>query len=99
MAITGDLVSGQIYDGSKEQANFWEHYFEEFFHIMNSYNIPWGFVPGYHDYESGLSTEEMERIIMKSMFHTEVKNNFKFLGKPLSHGFNFNVPIETNDSS
>jgi hypothetical protein len=52
MAITGDLISGQMYDQSEENATFWVRYFRQFFGVMNAYDIPWGFVPGYHDYET-----------------------------------------------
>lgn len=76
MAITGDLISGQMYDQSEENSLFWEHYFVEFFRIMNNYNIPWGFVPGFHDYETRWTNAEMERVIKLSELHTEVENKF-----------------------
>lgn len=79
MAITGDLISGQMYDQSKENSNFWEHYFEEFFGIMNGYNIPWGFVPGYHDYETRWTNEKMQSTIEKNLLNTSLRNNFVFL--------------------
>lgn len=78
---------------------FWEHYFVEFFQIMNQYDIPWGFVPGYHDYETGWTDKMMEKAIEHNELHTSVENNFVYLGSPISHGFNFFVPIETNDSN
>ena len=99
MAITGDLISGQMYDQSEENSFFWEHYFVEFFHIMNSYDIPWGFVPGFHDYETGWNNEAMERVIKLSELHTEVENKFQYLGHDIAHGFNFHVPIEKQDSN
>lgn len=60
MAITGDLISGQMYNQSEEDSLFWEHYFHEFFAIMNDYDIPWGFVPGFHDYETRWTNGRME---------------------------------------
>lgn len=48
-----------MYDQSEENSMFWEHYFHQFFATMNKYEIPWGFVPGYHDYETRWTAERM----------------------------------------
>jgi predicted MPP superfamily phosphohydrolase len=79
LAVTGDLISGQMYDMSDENSNFWEEYFDRFFGIMNSYDLPWGFVPGYHDYETGWSNEKMMQKIIHSHLHSDVGNNFQYL--------------------
>ena len=63
IAITGDLISGQMYDYSDEEKGFWEHYYNEFFSVMNNYDIPWGFVPGFHDYETNLTDDQMQALI------------------------------------
>jgi len=31
--------------------DLFDEYFTEFFGRLNDLDIPWGFVPGYHDYE------------------------------------------------
>ena len=59
LAVTGDLISGQMYDMSTEHSGFWAEYFDKFFGIMNGYDLPWGFVPGYHDYETGWTNQQM----------------------------------------
>jgi hypothetical protein len=30
---------------------------------MNNYDIPWGFVPGFHDYETNLTDDQMQALI------------------------------------
>lgn len=98
MAVTGDLISGQMYDFSEEESGFWGQYFEAFFGHMNSFDIPWGFVPGYADYETNWGNKKMMEEISKQHLHSDVNNKFKFLGQQIEHGFNFRVPIEANDS-
>lgn len=80
MAVTGDLVSGQMYDFSDEESNFWGAYFDSFFSHMNNFDIPWGFVPGYADYETNWGNERMMKEIKKQKLHSDVSNKFKFLG-------------------
>lgn len=100
MAITGDLVSGQMYDQSESEKFFWTHYFKEFFGTMNGLDIPWGFVPGYYDYETGMSDAQMEAIVQLNSLHTDPDNRFvSEAGQEISHGFNFFVPIEANAKS
>jgi len=64
---------------------------------MNGYNVPWGFVPGFHDYETGWTDEQMMNLVKKNHLHSDVENKFVYMGHPIDHGFNFNVPIEAND--
>jgi hypothetical protein len=52
-----------MYDYSDEEKGFWEHYYNEFFSVMNNYDIPWGFVPGFHDYETNLTDDQMQELI------------------------------------
>ena len=64
---------------------------------MNSFDVPWGFVPGYHDYETNITDAQMESIIAKNHLHSGVINQFEYLGESIANGFNYSVSIETDD--
>lgn len=99
LAVTGDLISGQMYDMSASNSNFWDEYFETFINVMNGYDIPWGFVPGFHDYETGWTDHAMMQKVLDAHLHSDVGNNYSYLGQKIDHGFNFSVPIEANDQT
>ena len=50
--MTGDLVSGFVWDRSDTNYDFWANYALIFAGMMKTLNVPWGFVPGDHDFEA-----------------------------------------------
>lgn len=72
-----------------DNSNMWSDYFHKFFDKLNDLDIPWGFVPGFHDYETDWGNKKMLARIAKNPLHTDAANNFKFLGQNIENGFNF----------
>ena len=59
VAVTGDIVSGFAWDQSKGEKHFWKNNFAKLYTIMEANEIPFGFVPGYHDFEADLDQDAM----------------------------------------
>jgi predicted MPP superfamily phosphohydrolase len=51
IAVTGDLVSGQM-DEHEDNMDYWSYHIRGLEKQFESIEVPWGFVPGYHDYEA-----------------------------------------------
>ena len=51
-------------------------YFEEFFHRLDKLELPWGFVPGFHDYETNVHVKGMMHAIKKYQMHADIENKF-----------------------
>ena len=52
VAVTGDIVSGFAWDHYSGEQDFWKHNFAKLHTILDTEQIPYGIVPGYHDFEA-----------------------------------------------
>jgi hypothetical protein len=52
---------------------------------MKELNIPWGFVPGDHDYEADADEEIMMNTFNKYPLSTSFKNDFKLYSHRMYH--------------
>ena len=57
IAITGDVVSGQAWD--REEKKFWEKHYKPLAKTLANLEVPWGLVPGYHDFETDINANKM----------------------------------------
>ena len=92
IAITGDIVSGQAWD--RLQPNFWEHNYNMVAHVLEELQVPYGIVPGYHDFEADIISSSMLDIEAKKKYAVSVPNFFEYFGNRVLHEFTYHVPIE-----
>lgn len=93
VAITGDIVSGQAWD--HEETQFWERHYRLIADTLKSLDIPWGIVPGYHDFEADASPKHMMDIEAQEKYSTSLPNFYDHYGKEMYHQFTYVVPIES----
>lgn len=96
VAVTGDLVSGFIWD-HQPNGKFWEDHALNLAMKMKELNIAWGFVPGDHDYEADADEEMMMNTFNRYAHSTAFKNDYKHYSHPLYHQFTYQVPVESYD--
>jgi len=91
IAITGDIVSGQAWD--RQQPHFWEHNYNLVAHALNELQVPYGIVPGYHDFEAGIDSKAMLEIEARHRYAVSLPNYFMFNNTPMIHEFTYDLPI------
>jgi predicted MPP superfamily phosphohydrolase len=102
IAITGDLVSGQM-DEHDEQYALWTWCTHLLSWTFDRIDVPWGFVPGYHDYEvDENSSEEVLYSNVKRFRHMMVPDQnsaakYTLYGKNITHKLTYNIPIFGTD--
>jgi predicted MPP superfamily phosphohydrolase len=57
VAITGDLISGQAWD--RQEPHFWERHYVMIAETLTNLQVPWGMVPGFHDFEADATQAKM----------------------------------------
>ena len=81
IAITGDWVSGYKWD--QEHVPFWEFHHASLANALGHIHIPWGFVPGYHDYEADIDEQRMLELESIHKLSVSRKNDYKHNGHDL----------------
>lgn len=81
VAITGDIVSGQGWD--REYLNFWETHYNLIANELTRHKIPFGIVPGYHDFEADLTQHDMLEVEGKHMYAASMPNYYDYFGESL----------------
>jgi hypothetical protein len=61
--------------------------------------MPWGFVAGYYDFDTGLNSADMLKEESKFKYAASSLNNFQLDGKEMYHQFTYMVPIESENSA
>jgi hypothetical protein len=65
--------------------------------------VPWGFIPGYHDYEADKSitfTGIYNQFVKMKRNVIEVSNlgkDYDYFGEPMKHMLTYNIPIFSSD--
>lgn len=94
MAITGDIVSGQAWD--RESPDFWVKHYKTLALEFTFHKIPYGIVPGYHDFEADANQTMMQDEEAKWKYAASLPNFYEHYGKPMHHQFTYDVPIESH---
>ena len=87
IAVTGDLVSGQM--DEHEQKDYWYKHIQGLESQFKDVEVPWGFVPGYHDYEadqSGVGLDIYNQALRLNKNVVEMGNSgkdFKYFNSPM----------------
>ena len=55
VAVTGDIVSGFMWNQTKDEPDFWKRNFGKMATILEADGIPFGFVPGWHDFDADVN--------------------------------------------
>ena len=55
MAITGDIVSGQEFNGETQHGRWWLLKFKMLTDALEAADVPYAFIAGYHDFEMDLN--------------------------------------------
>lgn len=97
IAVTGDLISGFYWDQKEHIAEFWGHHHKMFVFLMNEINVPWGFVPGDHDFEADADQFMMLQLEAMDKLSATKENHYKLFGQEMFHQFTYMVPIEHAD--
>lgn len=100
IAVTGDVVSGQMYDVAEEKT------FREWSGIQHRklldhlHGTPFAWVPGFHDLETlhaeSFIADEMQN---EELYASPEENKFHFMGAPIENDFNHRVMLEKSDGS
>jgi len=96
VAVTGDIVSGFAWDQSKGASNFWKDNFAKFYTIMEANEIPFGFVPGYTDFEADVDQDAMMDLAKQHDYCVAKYNPYQHNGRNLHHQFTYSVPIRSS---
>ena len=96
VAVTGDIVSGFMWDQSKGRPNFWKENFAKLYTILEANEIPFGFVPGYHDFEADLDQDGMMDIANEHDWCVAKYNSYQHNGRSVTHQFTYSVPIRSS---
>ena len=83
IAITGDVVSGQSWD--RFEQNFWERHYKPLADTLASLQVPWGLVPGFHDFETDLNSDGMMALEQKQKYAASMPNYADYYGKDMYH--------------
>ena len=62
VAVTGDIVSGFMWNQSKGEPDFWKRNFAKMATILEADGIPFGIVPGWHDFDADVDQDQMMEI-------------------------------------
>ena len=101
IAVTGDLVSGQM--DEHEERDYWYRHIQGLESQFKDVEVPWGFVPGYHDYEadqSGVGLDIYNQALRLNKNVVEMGNSgkdFKYFNSPMQHMLTYNIPIFAPD--
>ena len=96
VAVTGDIVSGFMWDQTKGRPNFWKDNFAKLYTIMEANEIPFGFVPGYTDFEADLDQDAMMDLALEHDWCVAKYNPYQHNGRGITHQFTYNVPIRSS---
>ena len=94
IAVTGDIVSGQSWD--REEPRFWESNYEKLALTLTNLEVPWGMVPGYHDFEADIGAHAMQELEGKKKYAASMPNFYDYYGHKMYHQFTYEIPIENN---
>jgi len=83
IAITGDIVSGQAWD--RLSGHFWEHNYTMLAELLGELQVPYGLVPGFHDFEADLNSKQMLEVEGKFKYAASVPNFFDYYGHQVLH--------------
>jgi len=81
----------------------WTWWSKELLNVLNSFSAPWGFVPGYHDYEADENSNEdnmFENVRRMNRMMVDKANqarDFKLYDKKMNHELTYNIPIYSSD--
>lgn len=78
IAITGDIVSGQAWD--QKSKDFWKTHYKYLADILTMKSVPWGIVPGFHDFEADVDLYEMMEIDGDYKYSVALPNYFEYYG-------------------
>ena len=95
VAVTGDIVSGFAWDQTKGRKDFWKNNFAKLYTIMEGNEIPFGFVPGYHDFSADVDQSAMLDIANDLPYCVARFNPYQHNGRPMHHQFTYSVPIRS----
>ena len=83
IAITGDIVSGQAWD--RQTPRFWERYYTPLATTLTNEQVPWGIVPGFHDYEADLNSQNMLEIEAQQRYSASLPNYYHMFDRKMHH--------------
>jgi len=101
IAVTGDLVSGQMDEHLGR--DFWFRKIQPLENTFKDIEVPWGFVPGYYDYIADHSGSGLEiynqaiRIARNVVEMGSSAKDFQYNNKTTQHMLTYNVPIYAAD--
>ena len=96
VAVTGDIVSGFAWDHYTGEQDFWKHNFAKLHTILDTEQIPYGIVPGYHDFEADVDQEKMMELVLAAPYSVTRYNSYQHNGRDMHHQFTYQVPIRNN---
>lgn len=99
IAITGDIVSGQMYDVSDERSWVEWSATQQRKLLDNLHGLPFAWVPGFHDLETHNSEAHINDTIGSEPMYAGRDNQWIFLDKPIENDINHRVMLEKNDGS
>ena len=85
VAVTGNVVSGQVYHPHTTSNGWWFTYAYAFFRMLNEAGVPHSFVAGYHDYEGDANEPAMLSLEDTWPLSLTKFNDFTRYGKGLDH--------------
>lgn len=62
--------------------------------MLTSFKTPWGFVPGYHDFEADINSYTMMKAQTEYEYATVIPNFYSHYGSEIYHQFTFDLAIE-----
>ena len=96
VAVTGDIVSGFMWDQSKGEEDFWEKNFAKLHTVLEANEIPFGFVPGFHDFEADADQDAMMDMCRDIDYCVGKYNPYQHIGRNLHHQFTYVLPIRSS---
>lgn len=96
VAVTGDIVSGFAWDQSHGRPHFWKDNFSKLSSVLEADEIPFGFVPGYHDFSADADQDQMLDIAKSHDLSAAQYNSYRHDGNAMTHQFTYQVPIRSN---
>jgi hypothetical protein len=64
--------------------------------LFESSNLPWGFVPGYYDFQNGMTDLLLEQVTSSYSLNSYQSNPFTLYDNYLSNGFTYYLPINSS---
>jgi len=61
---------------------------------FEKYQVPFGIVPGYHDFEGDINAHQMLEFVSKNRYSASLPNHYDYYGSEMHHQFTFELPIK-----